>query len=138
MPQDLPDSVRELLSRRIDTFEKLEIVSALHAAPQGTLTVDQLATIVKVSRDVVRQAIVELRVASLVEFTSRGAVQLIPLSQGDQTAVKDLVATYALDPLSIAKLLGEISMERIRNIASRAFADAFVLRKKPTGGDDNG
>ncbi len=135
MPHDVPDHVRRLLSTRIDTFEKLEIVAALAVAPQTTLTVDQIAITVRIPRDVIRQAIVELRSATLVQLTERGAIKLLSLSQGDQTAVTDLLEAYALDPLSVAKFLGEIAMERIRNMASRAFADAFVPRKKPTEGE---
>ena len=136
MLRDVPDRFRRLLAKQIDTVEKLEILAALDAAPEATLTVDQLATGLRVPRDVVRPAIVELRVIGLVDVTSRGAVRLVPLSDDDQKAVDVLLAAYDRDPRSIVGLLGEIAMERIRNMVSRAVTDAPMLGKN--GGEDDG
>jgi hypothetical protein len=132
----LPAAVIELLTTRIDSFEKLEILVALHAAPRATMSVDELCQVAKLSREVVRQAALEMRAAALVELTVRGEVQLLPPTSADLRAVSELVALYNDDRFLIAKALGEIAVARIRGMASRVFAEAFVIRKKPKDGDN--
>jgi len=134
----LPDGVRELLASRIDSFEKLEVVVALHAAPRTTMTMDELCRALKLPRDSIRQAAMELRAVALVDLTSRGEVQLLPPTARDQQAVGELIRLYTEDRIVLVKTLGEIAVERIRGMASRAFADAFVLRKKPPKDGDDG
>lgn len=138
MTTALPHGVRDLLKSRIDSFEKLELVVALHAAPRTTMPIEQLATQLKMTRASVRHAALELRSAALVEVTTAGEVQLIPPSSRDVAAVDELVRCYREDEFAVVKALGEIALERIRNMAARAFADAFVLRKKPGRSEDDG
>lgn len=137
MKTDLPDAVYELLATRINTFEKLELVVALSAAPSSKASVDELCRTLKLPRDLVRQATIDLRASSLITLTSRGEAQLLPVTQKDEAALKELVQLYAGDPMSIVKALGDIAMSRLRSMATRAIADAFVLRKKtPKDGND--
>lgn len=134
----VPAGVRELLASRIDSFEKLEVVVALHGAPNRTMSVEELCRVLKIPRDAIREATMELRALALIELTSRGEVQLLPPTNRDQQVVTELVKLYDDDRFAIVKALGEIAVERIRGMASRAFADAFVLRKKPPKDRDNG
>jgi DNA-binding GntR family transcriptional regulator len=134
----LPDAVIELLAERIDSFEKLEIIVALHGSPRTTMSVDELCRTVQLSRDTVREAAVELRSASLVELTKTGEVQLLPPTSRDHAAVSRLVELYAKDRFTVVKAMGEVALQRIRNMASRAFADAFVIRKKPPKDGEDG
>lgn len=137
MSSKLPDALTELLASRIDSFEKLELIVALQAAPRNTMSVDALCRQLKLSRDDIRQAAVELRTASLVALTSTGEVQLLPPTNHDHAAIAELVRVYEEDRLAVLKYMGEIALGRIRNMASRVFADAFVIRKKPpTDGED--
>lgn len=138
MTTALPHGVRELLQSRINSFEKLELVVALHGAPRATMSIEQLANQLKTTRGIVQSAALELRTAALVEVTSAGEVHLIPPSSRDAAALDELVRCYRDDPFAVVKALGEIALERIRNMAAHAFADAFVLRKKPGGSDDGG
>jgi hypothetical protein len=130
--------VNELLTNRVDSFEKLELVVALHGAPRTTMSIDALSHMLKLSREVVRQTVIELRSASLVELTSGGEVQLLPPTTRDHAAVSELVQLYQDDRFTVVKMMGEIAVNRIRNMASRAFADAFVIRKKPKKDEDDG
>lgn len=138
MSTKLPDAVAELLADRVDSFEKLELLVALHAAPRTTLSIDALCRALKLTRDVVREAAVQLRAVSLVEVTSVGDVQLLPPTSRDRAAVTELVNFYADDRITVVKAMAEISVNRIRGMASRTFAEAFVIRKKPPkgSGDD--
>jgi len=134
----LSDGVTELLTNRVDSFEKLELIVALQAAPRNTMSVDALCRQLKLSRDDIRQAAVELRRASLVELTSTGDVQLLPSTSHDHTAVTELVLLYEEDRLAVLKHMGEIALHRIRSMASTVFADAFVIRKKPSNDGEDG
>ena len=138
MSTKLPDGVAELLADRVDSFEKLELIVALHAAPRATMSLDELCRTLKLARDVVREAALQLRAASLVELTSVDDVQLLPPTKSERAAVTDLVQVYADDRLALVKAMSELSVNRIRSMAARTFAEAFVIRKKPPKGDDNG
>ena len=128
---NVPNDVLELLRARVDTFEKLELVVKLHDAPLSTMSVDEVCRALKLSREVVRQAAIELRASTLLEMTVRGELRLVPVEASDRESVDALVRLYNTDPLVIVKALGEISMDRIRNMATRAFAEAFVIRRAP-------
>lgn len=138
MTDNLPDGLRDLLVNRIDSFEKLELVVTLHAAPRSTMSVDDLCRVLKRSRDGVRQTAMELRAVSLVELTSRGELRLLPPTTRDNDAIAALVQLYRDDRVAIVRALGDLAMDRIRNLASRAFADAFVLKKKPPKDGEDG
>lgn len=135
MTPDLPRPVHELLSTRIDSFEKLELVATLAQAPRSTQSVDELARALKLTRDEVRQIAMDLRDASLVQLTSNGEVQLLPPTSRDHAAVQDLINLYRDDRFTVVKTMGEISLARIRNLASRAFADAFIIGRTPKKGE---
>jgi DNA-binding GntR family transcriptional regulator len=119
----LSDVLSELLATRIDSFEKLEIVIALHSAPGTKLSTDELCRALELSREAVREATAELHAVSLVELSEQGDVTL--LSRDDEQAICDLVRLYADDRFTVVKAMGEIAVERIRRIASRT----FVIRK---------
>jgi hypothetical protein len=134
----LPDGVSELLTNRVDSFEKLEIIVALHAAPRTTMPIDELCRALHLSREDVREATTDLRVASLVAVSSAGEVQLLLPSSRDHAAVTELVQIYNEDRLAVVKAMGEIAVNRIRGMTARAFADAFVIRKKPLKDGEDG
>jgi hypothetical protein len=123
--------IDELVANRVDSFEKLEIIIALHRATRSTMSIADLVGDLKLARDIVLQAVTDLREASLVDVSAGGDVQLLPPTSEDRAAVAELVRLYETDRLAIIKKLSEVALNRIRNMASRAFADAFVLRKKP-------
>src|SRR5687768_14659892 len=102
------------------------------------MTIDALAAKLGVSRETIRQAALDLRGASLAELTSSGEVRLLPPTERDDAAVRELVNLYNEDRFAVVKAMGEIALERIRNMASRAFAEAFVIRKKPPKGGEDG
>lgn len=127
---DVPAHVRRFLATRVDTFEKLEVVVALHAAPQVTMSFEELTTRLGIPGDFTREVVTLLRSGLLVEVTPRGHVRLAPKSDSDRAVLQEVVDIYADDRLAIVKALGEIAMHRLRSMASRAFADAFVFTKK--------
>jgi DNA-binding GntR family transcriptional regulator len=125
MTADVPAAVRDLLERRIDSFEKLELVMRLRGAPHAMLSVQELADSLRIPRDIVRQLVVELRATSLVDLTSRGHVHLLPPSAADEAAVEELANLYKHDPARVFSLVSEIAMDRIRRMAVETFGDAL-------------
>jgi Mn-dependent DtxR family transcriptional regulator len=131
----LPDGVRELLTHRIDSFEKLEIVLALRDTTDGLWSIDKLARTLGLAPEDVRDATRELRSVSLVDGDRNGHVQLASHEHG---LIEALAKAYADDRFTVIKIMGEIAMGRIRHMAAQVFADAFVIRKKPPRGGNNG
>jgi len=136
MSATLPPGVRDLLTHRIDSFEKLEVVLALRRAERAMSSIDQLALAIGLLPESVRDAVRELRGVSLVDVSSTGEIQLLPPSSRDHAAVEALAKAYEEDRFAIVKLMGEIAMGRIRSMAAQVFADAFVIRKSKKDGDD--
>ncbi len=111
---------------------------ALHAAPHTTLSFDELSTAIKLPRDLARSLCDELRDALLVDIAERTKARLLPPSETDVALLAELADVYARDRVLLARVLSDIAMSRLRNMAARAFADAFVLRKKNGGDSDDG
>jgi DNA-binding FadR family transcriptional regulator len=111
----LPEDVRELLADRIDSVEKLEMVVALRDASGHTMSVDRLCRALQLSRETVRQAVIELRATAAVALTPRGEVRLLPLPSGDLAdAAIELARLHVGDRDVLVRALDEIAVGRIR------------------------
>jgi len=85
--------------------------------------------------DTVDEALGGLSQMNVIEFDAESKlVRLGPATQ--DPAFQTLMVTYDDDRGAVLAMLSTIAMERIRSMTARAFADAFVLRKKR--GDDDG
>jgi DNA-binding GntR family transcriptional regulator len=127
----LSPALRQLLER-VSSFEKLELVIALRRAPAQQSTVHELARTLDVDRDEVRALVNELAGDGLLVASAGGEVTLA----AHAGAMDELAALYDADKLVLVKAIAERAMDRLRNLAGRAFAEAFVIRKKPGGNDD--
>jgi hypothetical protein len=124
----------KLLCTRLDSFEKLEIVRLLRASGQPMSRAD-LQTAGRFSSDTVVEALGSLAQSRLIEIDE--ATSLVRLgSPAHERAFHAVMSAYEDDRAAVLSLLSTIAMERIRSMAARAFAEAFVLRKKR--GDDDG
>jgi hypothetical protein len=124
----LSPEARRLLETELDSFEKLEVMSRVRATTAG-LTVDDAA----LDNEAMRQTVAELLRGHLIE--RRGAVYVVG-PRVSEVAVVELLSAYDADRMAIVSELSSLAMERIRSMASKAFANAFVLRKKR--GDEDG
>jgi hypothetical protein len=125
----VPPHLRRLLESPLETFEKLEILTALVRASGHVLSAHELVTAVDLPIEVVAAALAELAAAGVVE-TSAGLARLAPKGP-DLPAIRELVGFYEADRVAVARELSEQSMVRIRGMAARAFAVAFQPPKKP-------
>ncbi len=135
MSVTLSPGLRRLIDRSLRSFEHLELVLALHRAPHQRSSVKDLAHSLDLDGGDVRAMVSELAAAGLVDQV-KDEVALAPKTVEDRTSVTELVAVSGADRIAIVMAIAESSMNRLRNLAGRAFADAFVIRKKPGGDDD--
>jgi hypothetical protein len=131
-PRALPERVRDLLLGPIDSFEKLEIVIALHARrdPPWALEAPPLTSL--------RYALEELIAAGIVARQADGALRIAPGC--DRTAFDELAEAWSTRRAAVLALMSERTLERIRASLAREFADAFILRRGRSSddGDDHG
>jgi DNA-binding IclR family transcriptional regulator len=128
--ETLSPALRQLLDRCIDSFEKLELVMALARAVDRTSTVRDLARTIGVDPGDARTMVADL-VACGIVTAEEGRVKLDAGPR--EEAVAELERVYDTDRMTLVKAIAEAAMDRLRNLAGRAFADAFVIRKKPGG-----
>lgn len=122
----LPREIRLLLETDLDSFEKLEVLMRV----RGTGLATDDATL---DNEAMRSSLSELLHAGLIE--KRGTAYVLG-PRGHEPTVEEIMTLYGADRMSIIAELSSLAMERIRTMASKAFANAFVLRKKKK--DDNG
>jgi DNA-binding transcriptional ArsR family regulator len=121
--------IREFLSEYVESFEELDALSAL--VERGSVCeADALAAAVRESPESLEETLGRLERRGLVERGAAGGVRLL---LGDPR-LPELVALYRSDPVAVLKMMNTLAIERLRAGATRAFADAFLLRrKKPDG-----
>jgi hypothetical protein len=124
----LSPEARRLLETELDSFEKLEVMSRVRGTTAGLATDDAA-----LDNEAMRQTIAELLQGRLIE--RRDCVYVVGPRATD-VAVVALLSAYDADRMAIVGELSSLAMERIRSMASKAFANAFVLRKKRR--DDDG
>lgn len=129
----LSAAVRQVLEAQYDSFEKLEIGLALQRAPAQTSSVPELTRLVQLPEDVVDRTVDELCRAGTVHVA--GGLVRLTLQPHAAAAAAELAELYDEDRVLVARTLSEISLEKIRGMAARTFADAFQLRKNKKKGD---
>jgi hypothetical protein len=127
---ELEDGVRSLLESKLDSFEKLEIMERLHASGQR-MSRDEIEAACGLRSDVVVETLVELEQLRLVERDRSGQIHA---SGSLSPELSTLLQLYRADRVAVLSKLSSIAMQRIRSMAARTFADAFVFRRKR--GDD--
>lgn len=132
----LSDRVRRLLHGPIGSFEKLEVVIALHARGSEPVPPDELESLVGTPMHVLGPALDELVADGLVERRADGAARISPAS--DHGALDELADAWSNARVAVLGVMTAQAVERIRASAARAFADAFKIdgRRKDRGGDD--
>lgn len=131
----LSPALRKLLETRVESFEKLELLMLLRRSP-GRTTVREIARALDLDADDARAVVGALSSGGLVAWAPDGAISLAPRTPEDQAALDELAHVYEEDKIAVVKAIAETAMDRLRNLAGRAFAEAFVIRKKPKGNDD--
>lgn len=129
-PDELSPEVAALLRERIESYEALQGLLLLHAEriPRSAAELSARLKLSSASMAPALESLVRHGLAS-VEPLGPG-VGYRYASDGHGAAVSALVHAYSQQPLAVIRLLAASSIERIRADALRAFADAFVFRKR--------
>jgi hypothetical protein len=132
--RDWAPDARRLLLEVVETFEKLEVVCALHGA-RAPRPVAALARELGLSSESVAEAARDLRGARVLCEDGHGW-RIDPASPWF-SQVDALAYGYEHDRIAVFNLMTKLALERIRSSAAQTFADAFLLRprKKEDDGD---
>jgi DNA-binding IclR family transcriptional regulator len=131
----LPDGALRLLLGPIDSFEKLELLIALHATGNSPLTLEALEAHTGAPGAVLKIALEQLTAGGVV--ARRGeSWRLSPAY--DDSAIGELILAWYSNRHAVLNFMTQRSLERIRASAARRFADAFKLRggTRDGGGED--
>lgn len=129
----LEDGVRTLLEIQLDSYEKLEIVRALRASG-AAMSKQELEAACRLTSETVDEVLADLERAKVIEHdVARRLVRLGPASADPRFAA--LIQLYDDDRPGVLSVLSSLVMQRLRSMTARAFADAFVIRKKRGDGD---
>jgi hypothetical protein len=128
----LDDGVRALLVTKLDSYEKLEIMRALGRAGR-TMSRSEFEAACWLSSDAVDDALPSLERSKLIEHDPVNHGIRIGAAGADPCFVT-LMQAYDEDRAAVLAVLSSAVMQRLRSMAARAFAEAFVIRKKR--GDD--
>lgn len=122
----------DLLLRRIDSFEQLEVLFLLHRSPEQWWSAASVASEMRLtdadSRDVL-QALSRSQLIGFRDIGDRLEFRSALASSEHRGAIDALVTAYRENPIEIMKRMNANSMERLRTSALKAFANAFLLRK---------
>jgi hypothetical protein len=117
----------------LDSFEKLEVVLAVERAG-AAVTLEQIAAVTGLTLGDVREAVEGLVDSCALRASAAGYVL-------DDTGpwaehLRELAALHKTDRMQVVTLMSNAALERMRDRASRAFSDAFLVRSKKGGGSD--
>jgi hypothetical protein len=122
-----------LLREHVETYEQLEVLLLLHRDRNRTWNADAAGTALSLSPEAAADALDHLYGRGLLAMAPSGSARLFryALTRGHtDEAVARLAREYGENRLEIIKLMSAYAIERVRTAAIRAFAVAFVLRRK--------
>jgi hypothetical protein len=128
---ELDEGVRTLLETKLVSFEKLEVVRTLLASG-GAMSQSQLETACHLSSELIEDVLPSLQRSKLIERDAMDRSIRLGTAGQDPRFVA-LMQLYNEDRAAVLGVLSSAVMQRIRSMAARAFADAFVIRKKRDG-----
>ena len=117
-----------LLESSLGSIERVEALRYVQRAA-GPVPRDELMRALRMDREAVDALVGELARAELVcAGAARSAVELGPAAR--TPFCEELLRIYEDDRLAVVSTLSALSMARIRDMAARAFSEAFVSKKK--------
>jgi hypothetical protein len=118
-----------LIEDHVSSFERLEVMRHLATASPAPRTARDLADELLVPLTMVETACADLVAADLLSLGPDGYRFAPPTPQLAATS-RALCAIFDDDPLLIVSVMSALALERMQSMAARAFADAFLLRKR--------
>jgi DNA-binding IclR family transcriptional regulator len=134
MAEEISSDVYRLLSEAIPSYDELELLLSMRERAPDEWTRDVVMERLGLEAPAAIRVLEHLALHRLIERRDDGVYRYGPQHSELQETVDRLAAAYRGDRrLMIMRALTENAMQRLRNDAARAFADAFVVGrdKKP-------
>jgi DNA-binding IclR family transcriptional regulator len=132
----LDEGLASLLSERVSTIDRLQLLLVLHASAGRSFTASELAEQAGIPVDTAAEDLEGLHGAGLAgreEGTDPLRYRYAPADAGLGTLVDRLEKAWIHSPVPVVRLLAARAIERVRTAALLTFADAFVLGSKSDG-----
>lgn len=126
--------MRALLERRIDSFEKFEVVRRVWLRRDEAVTAATIADDLQLPATELTSTLVDLASHGLV-VREEGDRFRAAVSGADAPTIEAMLELYARDPLTMLRILNEQALRRLRGLTARKFSDAFILSRKKENGD---
>jgi hypothetical protein len=127
----LSKDVDALLKSQVGSYEQLAILLRAHLDPDRTWSIQELSETLLVPMTLAENATRELHTSGLLMSVDGSPTRFrFAPNAGGSAAVARLAREYHENPIEVIKALSTNAIERLRTAAVRAFADAFVLKKK--------
>lgn len=135
MPDEMAAELLAVLRDRVTSLEQLEALLRLRGETHDRWSAADLATRLGLPIHAVEEALAALATQGLVhELDDDGQRRWCYRADAvDDAVVLRLAEYYRARPLEVMRLLSAQALDRIRNSAARAFADAFVIGRKKDG-----
>jgi DNA-binding IclR family transcriptional regulator len=136
MSDSIPDDIRRLLRDGVASLEGLEVVLLLRRERTRAWTLDEIAGRLSIPSSSIEPALTDpVHYGLLAQARAPGgdSWQFAPRTAELEVLVDRLAAIYDDRRLEVMRMLSAHAMERIRNSAALAFADAFVIGRKKDG-----
>lgn len=136
MSEPIPEELVRLLRERVASLEQLETLLLLRRTRERTWALDEVAQRLSMPESSIEPCLAELAKHGLLaaEGSAGGRMwQYRPASDVLAALVDELAAVYDERRLEIMRMLSAQALERIRDSAAKAFADAFVIGRKKDG-----
>ena len=132
MPEPLPGDIESFLEAAIDSFEHLAILLLMRQERDRSCSPAEAAQALGIDAEVVQSAIASLVERQLLKgVQDDAATRYVYAASGASDAlVERLDVEYSQNPARLMRSLSAHAIQRVRTSAIRAFADAFVLKKK--------
>lgn len=126
--------MRALLERRIDSFEKFEVVRRVWLRRDEAVTAATIADDLQLPSSEITTTLADLATHGIV-VREEGERYRAAVASAEAPTIDAMLALYVRDPLSLLRILNELALRRLRGLTARKFSDAFILSKKKEDGD---
>ena len=126
--------MRALLERRIDSFEKFEVVRRVWLRRDEPVRAAAIADDLQLPASEITSTLADLASHGIV-VREEGDRYRAAVGSPEASTIDAMLELYARDPLSLLRILNELALRRLRGLTARKFSDAFILSKKKENGD---
>jgi len=127
------ENVRTLLTEYVGTYDELEALLLLHRSRDRAWTPAEICEQLNLSPSLVDEALAELVSHGLLTRGESAAGAVFSYAPSRETlgqAVDQLALAYEDRRIEVIRLMSRNAINRVRTQAIRAFADAFIVKKK--------